>query len=466
SGGGTINNNGFALTIAQQFIPPAGNGINGISSFTPGAGYIAPPIVSIVNDPSDFTGVGATAIAQIDPTAGTVTNVFITSPGVNYTATPTFVLTGGNPTTPATITGAAPTPNVSGGLTFTGSGSVTLNGGYTYTGPTTVSGGTLNLNPATVTPSVPGDLAINNGTVNFPSTNGVTLPVGNLNLQTSATFNINYGTFSVNPTVAAITVSGGITVAPTNIINITAFGLKPGTFTVIKYTTGTISSTDFANIGYTLPHGVVGVLVNNPANHSIDLNIISAPNQLTWSGVGGDNWDLTLFNWTNNANGLPAVYQQYTNTGVVGGDGVTFDDTLTNDFVNPQPTNVIITSGFTPLPVIVNSMLPYSFSGPGTITGVGNFVKNNTGSVTLLTSNSFSGGFAINGGSVIITNDSALGASSGVVTLNGGTLQVNGNTTNNSRVLTVSAGSTIGVSNSAVVRFGGTVSGSGALTKN
>ena len=465
SGGGTINNNGFALTIGQQLLAPAGNGVHGISSFTAGAGYIAPPIVTVVNGSGDSTGVGATAIAQINPTTGVVTNVIITCPGVNYTVTPTFVLTGGNPTTPATITGTAPTANVSGGMTFTGSGTVTLNGGYTYTGPTTVSGGALNLVPATVAPSVAGDFIFNNATLNIPSTNGVTLPVGNLNFQNSGTLNIAYGTFSVNPTVPAITASGGITLAPTNIINVTAFGLKAGTFTLIKYSTGTILSTDFANLGFTLPHGVVGILVNNTVNHSIDLNIISSPNQLTWSGVGGDNWDLSTFNWTNNANGLATVYQQYTNTGVVGGDGVTFDDTLTNDFVNPQPTNVNVTAGFTPLPVIVNSTLPYSISGPGSLSGVGNFVKNNTGSLTLLTSNSFSGGLAINGGLVIITNDSALGAAAGVVTLSGGVLQVNGNTTNNSRVLTVTAASTIGVSNSLVARFGGAVSGSGALTK-
>jgi autotransporter-associated beta strand protein len=465
SGGGTFNNNGYTITIGQQLVPPTGNGISGIASFTGGAGYIAPPIVTVVNDPSDFTGVGATAIAQIDPTAGTVTNVIITCPGVNYTVTPAFVLTGGGATTPATITGATPTPTVSGGMTFAGTGTVTLTGGFTYTGPTTVSGGTLTLAPATVTPSVPGDLVINGGTVNVPSTNATTLPVGNLKFQTSGSLNIAFGTVFLNPTVAAVTASAGITIAPTNIINVTGFGLKPGTITLIKYATGTVSSSDFANIGYTLPPGVVGTLVNNTANQSIDLNITSSPNQLTWSGVGGVNWDLSTFNWTNNANGLPAVYQQYTNGSVIAGDGVRFDDTLTNDFVNPQPTNVNITVGFTPFPVTVDSTLAYSISGPGGITGIGNFVKNNTGSLTLLTSNSFSGGMAVNGGSVIVTNDSALGTAAGTVALNSGSLQINGNTTNNSRVLTLTGSSTIGVSNSLVARLGGTVTGSGALTK-
>jgi len=68
----------------------------------------------------DTTGVGATAIAQINPQTGVVTNVLITCPGTSYTKTPVFTLIGGGATNAATITGATPTPNISGGLTVTG----------------------------------------------------------------------------------------------------------------------------------------------------------------------------------------------------------------------------------------------------------------------------------------------------------------------------------------------------------
>ena len=133
-GGATINNNGFAIGTANALLAPAGNGVNGFASFTGGAGYIAPPIVTIVPGAGDTTGGGATALAQINPATGVVTNVLITSPGVNYTATPTFTLSGGGATSPATITGTAPTANASGGLVSTGSGTLTLNGTNTYTG--------------------------------------------------------------------------------------------------------------------------------------------------------------------------------------------------------------------------------------------------------------------------------------------------------------------------------------------
>ncbi len=148
--GGTIDNSGTAITIGNKLLAPTGNGISGITSFTGGAGYLGAPFVSVVNGLGDTTGFGATAIAQIDSsvggaTSGQITNVLITNPGNGYTAAPTFTLIGGGATTPATITGTTPTANVSGGLTFIGSGKTTLSGVSTYTGATTVSGGTLAL---------------------------------------------------------------------------------------------------------------------------------------------------------------------------------------------------------------------------------------------------------------------------------------------------------------------------------
>lgn len=145
SGGGTINNNGFGVTVAQPLAAPSGKGVNSIASFTGGAGYIAPPIITITNGAGDTTGTGATAIAQINPTTGTVINIIITCPGVNYTATPVFIVRGGGATVPATITGAAPTTDASGGLTSTGNGTLTLSGTNTYSGTTVINGGTLTL---------------------------------------------------------------------------------------------------------------------------------------------------------------------------------------------------------------------------------------------------------------------------------------------------------------------------------
>jgi autotransporter-associated beta strand protein len=139
SGGGILDNNGFAITNAQALLAPTGSGVS-ISSFTAGGtGYIAPPIVEITGG----GGSNATAIAQIDAN-GVVTNVMITCPGDDYSSTPTISYYGGGGTGTPTVT-LATTANTSGGMTFQGSGLTALTGTNTYTGNTTINAGTLAL---------------------------------------------------------------------------------------------------------------------------------------------------------------------------------------------------------------------------------------------------------------------------------------------------------------------------------
>jgi autotransporter-associated beta strand protein len=369
-------------------------------------------------------------------------------------------------------------------LTKIGIGAQTLSGGYTYSGATTVAGGTLSLVTSGSLPSTPGDLIISNAAVlavnastGFPlplnnllvgtnttlnlspstTANGINA-AGGLTFQDNATNNFSFGNVTANPTNIAINAGGAISVPGTNIvINITAVGLKPGTFTLIKYTGTALGS--IASVSLNLPPGVVGTLVNNTGNDSIDVNITSTPNNLSWYGANGATWDLTSLNWSNAAAADVTVFQQYTNGSVIAGDGVLFDDTLTNGAAGP--TNINVTATFYAFPVLVNGTLPYSLSGPGGITGSTSLVKSNTGSLTLLTSNSFTGGLSINGGSVVITNDSALGSGSGAVTLNGASLQINGNVTN-SRAISMPTASTVGVGAGATASLGGVISGAGA----
>jgi autotransporter-associated beta strand protein len=373
-------------------------------------------------------------------------------------------------------------------LTKIGAGTITLSSGYSHSGTTLVGGGTLSVATTLALPGAPGSVIVSNATLALDASIGTPLPVsnlvlgtngtasltlnsaangingsGNLTLQDNATINCIYGSLSGNPTALAINVAGSISAPGTNIvINISALGLVPGpAFPLIKYT-GT-ALPNVANFVLNTPPGVVATLVNNTANTSIDVLITSAPRSLTWYGAGGTNWDFVTINWKNGL--TDTLYQQFTNGSVIAGDGVRFDDTLTNDFVNPQPLTINLTSTFFPFPVTVDSTLPYSFNGVGGINGPTSLVKSNAGSLTLSTSNAYTGGTFIYGGSVVIVNDSALGSSNGLVTLGGGTLQINANLTNNVRTFSVPVASTIGVGSNAAVRIGGPIAGAGGFTK-
>ena len=240
SGGATIDNNGNAITIGQPLLAPAGNGIYSASVTSGGAGYIAPPIITITNATGDTTGTGATAIAQINPLTGVVTNVIVTCPGVNYTATPVFVVSGGGATTPAVITGGTPTANISGGLTSIGAGTLTLSGANTYTGNTTVKGGTLELTQAVLATN--STVSITNGAVlklDFSTTNMVTALVLNGVSQSG-------GVYNSNTLPAYITGSGSLIIPSTG----------PGTFTS---TPGITSLTlNGANVVLTVTAGQAG----------------------------------------------------------------------------------------------------------------------------------------------------------------------------------------------------------------
>ena len=146
--GGKINNNGLSLTNASSIVSASGNGISAPTITNAGIGYIAPPIVLITNATGDTTGFGATAIAQINPATGTVTNVVITCPGQNYTRIPVFNFSGGGASTRAGATGNALVANSSGIMTFDGTnGETFLTGPSLYTNTTVITNGGFGLLP-------------------------------------------------------------------------------------------------------------------------------------------------------------------------------------------------------------------------------------------------------------------------------------------------------------------------------
>ncbi len=232
------------------------------------------------------------------------------------------------------------------------------------------------------------------------------------------------------------------------------------TFEIYSYSNAAASSVEYDNI-----------IVNGSAL------LITGPT-VTWNGNVNGTWDTVTANWT----GATSTYADT--------DKAIFDDTATGI------TNVVIqASGVSPGGVIFNnSAKDYTLSnasGSIGITGLTSIVKNGTGTVTLSSPNSYTGGTVINAGTLSISNDNALGAvpisvKPANITLNGGTLKVTQGTTanaglgsetiNTNRGITLSSNSTLDIrpitfaaagpqlgSETALV-YSGVITGAGGLT--
>jgi autotransporter-associated beta strand protein len=170
---------------------------------------------------------------------------------------------------------------------------------------------------------------------------------------------------------------------------------------------------------------VTNICGNIVTSARVSLALDSAAN-LTWSGDGISNlWDAGIStNWNVNT----AVFNF--------GDNVTFDDSSVNTTVTLNNSYLSIGKA------LVNATADHTLGGSGSIVGPGSLAKSGTGTVTISTVNSFTGGTVISNGVIALGSNGAnsSGANSGLgvtntsVTFYGGRLNLfgyNGSTSPN-----------------------------------
>ncbi len=331
----------------------------------------------------------------------------------------------GNISVPSSITSG-------GNLTMDGSGVLTLGGNNNYGGDTFVNNGSLLLNSGSLASyanvsvaggatfggaGLAGNVTVAAGGTLQGGYNGAgSLSLAALNFGGSGTFNI--GTLAIANTASPVVslASGGLSTNGANSITITVGSL-----------TGAASGTVYQLLGYgsiggtgtsafqlaPLPSRAFGYL-SFPAG-LVDLNITGA-DYLHWSGAVSSAWNTSTANWKLNSNGGTTTF--INGSAITGGDTVVFDNAA-----GSAHSSVALATTVYPSSVTVSSSNSYSFSGSGSIGGQTAVTINGPGGVTVATSNSYTGGANVNGG---VLNDGAAGSfGSGVLTVSGGTVNVN-----------------------------------------
>ena len=430
----TVNGPG-ALNLAGSSIYSGGTTLSSGSLQMGGPGALGTGSLTISSGTLDLNG-NNTAIGSLSGPGGVITD--------NSPATGTTTLTV-NQTASATFAGTLQ-DGANGtfvGLNLNGPGaSLTLGAVNSYSGPTTITAGTLALGPAGTVGS--GNLTIKPGgvwDVSAYGPAGYTFSAGVLTAgRTSSPATDINGTLKVQN--AAISVANGAPSGSAGTMTISGgLGLNGGT---LNYAAGdliavggalTFGGTDYVTPLAPLSAGsyslftysgaapntadlaIGGGYGSDPRDHFsfaassgvVTLSVSGAPGNLRWFGGGNSTWDTgTSQNWFNPSTSAADYFYP--------GDSVTFNDTP------GTATAVNISSTVVPGSVTVsNTNANYTFGGAGSIAGVASLTKNGPGSLTLATSNSYTGGTILNGG---VLNDAALNS------LGGGTLGVFGGTAN------------------------------------
>lgn len=431
------------------------------------------PNVAIQPQPGFAVFGGTAGTVTVDDRAGNVSAAGLQFDVGGYTLTgDTLTLAGSNGSAPVIRVGdgssagssmIATIDNVlagNAGLVKSDLGTLVLAGNNTYTGDTTINGGTLQIGHGGSSGWIVGNV-VNHGALVFDRSDAVSFAgvisgsgslgqsgAGTLTLTGAETYTgstaINAGTLALSGN-GSIASSSGVGVAHGASFDISAASngasiasLSGGgsvnlgnQILTLTQASGNFGGVISGNGGVTLASGTQTL---SGANTYTGSTTIDSNATLTLAGslASGSVIDHGVLNVSANAAGASMAN--------LGGDGV----------------------------VVLGSTLTLgSGSFSGTIKGTGTLVL--TGGDTTLTGvNTYSGGTAIDNGTLSVASDASLGATSGALSFNGGTLNISGHAfTGTARAITLgSNGGALDIADAGnTFTLGQSLSGSGALGK-
>lgn len=433
AGGGTIDSNGYNVTI--------GNALSGVGALTKaGAGTLT------LSGANTYTGAtlvngGTLSIGSIDSSSSlTINGVGAKVTKANYGNLPATTLTQGTLETNAalfslnvansatnTISPGAGTTSpmlVQNGLTFQGAAVINTkaNGAYmeNYVQPTIDS--TLALN-------TPGDGAAN-GQVVVNSTNistwsgGTNYPIVEYSTFSGSINDFVLGTVSgLSPRQTASLVDTGAAIAlhiDGDSIRWTGDASSNWTTTAVGFPFNWILPSSSSSTEYL--SGDVVLFDDNATNFSVNIAENVSPGSVvfnnttdfpyTVTGSFGINGGSIIKN--NSGTVVLATNNSYTGTTTINAGTLQIGNGGASGSISASST--IANNG----ELVINTSSASTYANP--ITGTGNVTKSGTGTLTLSGTNTFTGNFTLNGGQLNLNNAAALGAGAGTITLNSATL--------------------------------------------
>ncbi|WP_246041567.1 autotransporter domain-containing protein [Peteryoungia ipomoeae] len=358
-----------------------------------------------------------------------------------------------------------------GSISKSGAGTLTLSGNNTYTGGTTLLGGVVEVSSDNNLGASSGGLTFNGGTLattaSFNSGRAVTLS-GNGELDVAGSTELGL--------TGVVTGTGSLTKSGAGTLTLSGNNTYTGGTVLLGGVVEVSSDSNLGTGGLTFNGGRLDTTASFNSSRAVTLSgngeldvtastelgltgVVTGTGSLTKSGAGtltlsGNN---TYTGGTVLLGGVVAVSSDSN----LGTGGLTFNGGRLDTTASFNSSRTVTLSGNGELDVTASTNLGLT----GVVSGTGSLTKSGAGTLTLSGNNTYTGGTVLLGGVVEVSSDSNLGASSGGLTFNGGTLATRASF-NSGRAVTLSGNAELDVAGSTNLGLTGVLSGSGSLTKS